>query len=618
VSWLLLLTMFALMWLWRYQAERQGHPAVDYSTLYGWVEHGDLERATIRGRRLDGKLRAAAKLDGRDVTEFHGELPERDDTLLPLLRSKGVQIRIESEAQPFAIQMLMSILPWALVIGGWLWLSRRAQGMFGPGGAFGDLTKSKRRRFDADRKPEVTFEDIAGLEGAKRDFQEIVQFLKNPERFRRLGAKVPRGVLLVGPPGTGKTLLARAVAGESGVPFFSINASEFVEMFVGLGAARVRDLFGEAKKSTPAIVFIDEIDAVGRTRGAGLGMGHDEREQTLNQLLAEMDGFSRESLLVVLAATNRPDVLDPALLRPGRFDRRVVVDRPEVAARRAILAVHTKAKPLAPDVDLQALAESTPGFSGADLANLVNEAAIHATRAGGDAITAADFAAAADKIVLGDPREGKLGAKERRWVAVHEAGHAVAAHYLPDAEPLRRVSILPRGLALGATQQAAAEDRHLATRAELRAKLGVLMAGHAAEQLVFGDVSTGAESDLKQATELATHMVAHYGMSERLGPVFHEHHTEHPFLGQRVAVGGAVSDATVAAIEDETRRLLAAARAAATDLIDRHRPLLDRLVAALLEKETLERAELEVVLGAQEGTGAGAAGTRVAAAAARR
>jgi cell division protease FtsH len=597
ISWLMLLAMFGAMWLWLSHAESRGHPSVDYSTLYSWAEHGQLESATLKGRRLDGKLRSAVKLEGRDVTEFHTELPERDDSLLPLLRQEGTRIAVEREEQPVAIQLVLSILPWALVIGVWFWLSRRAQGMLAHGGPLGELTKSKSRRFDTDRAPDVTFEDIAGLEGAKRDLQEIVQFLKEPGRFRRLGAKVPRGVLLVGPPGTGKTLLARAVAGESGVPFFSINASEFVEMFVGLGAARVRDLFAEAKKSAPAIVFIDEIDAVGRTRGAGLGVAHDEREQTLNQLLAEMDGFSREQLLVVLAATNRPDVLDPALLRPGRFDRRVVVDRPELAARRAILGVHAKGKPLAADVDLQAIAENTPGFSGADLANLVNEAAINATRRGAEAITAADFAAADDKIVLGDPREGKLGAKERRRVAVHEGGHAVVARFLPETEPLRRVSILPRGLALGATQQAAQEDRHLVTRAELRAKLAVMMGGYAAEQVALADISTGAENDLKQATDLATNMVAHYGMSDRLGPVYYEHKIEHPFLGQRIATEGGTSDATVHAIEDETRRMIGDALAVATDTVTKNRAVLDRLIAALLDKETLERADLDAVLG---------------------
>jgi cell division protease FtsH len=598
LSWLVLGALFASMALWQWHAERKSHPRVDYSTLYAWADEGRLASATVSGRRLEGVLRAPAPLEGRQVAAFETELPERDDELLPLLRRKGVRVAIEPEERPVLVQLVLGALPWVLMVGAWVFLSKRAQGML-TRGPLGDLTKSKSRRFDLQRAPDVTFDDIAGLESAKRDLQEIVAFLKSPEPFHKMGAKVPRGVLLVGPPGTGKTLLARAVAGESNVPFFSVNASEFVEMFVGLGAARVRDLFQDAKKNAPAIVFIDEIDAVGRARGAGLGMGNDEREQTLNQLLAELDGFSREQSLVVLAATNRPDVLDPALLRPGRFDRRVVVDRPELAARRSILLVHTKGKPLAPDVDLQALAESTPGFSGADLANLVNEAAIGAIRRGGQAIEARDFAAATDKIVLGDPREGKLGAKERRRVAVHEAGHAVVAHFEPEGEPLRRVSILPRGLTLGATQQAADEDRHLATRAELRARLAVLMGGHAAEELVLDDVSTGAENDLRAATELATKMVAHYGMSAELGPVYYDHRAEHPFLGQRLATNGGASDATVHAIEDETRRLIGEARQQAADTLARHRARLDRLVAALLEHETLERPALEALLGAR-------------------
>jgi cell division protease FtsH len=571
-------------------------PPVDYTTLYTWADAGKLERATLRGPHLAGTLRAPEQLDGREVTVFQTELPDHDDALLPLLRSRGTRIEVARETRPAAVQILLTLLPWALILAAWAWLSRRAS----PLGPMGDLTKSKGRRFEAEGAPAVKLDDVAGLEGAKRDLGEIVHFLQDPARFRRLGAKPPRGVLLCGPPGTGKTLLARAVAGESQVPFYSINASEFVEMFVGLGAARVRDLFTEAKKNAPAIIFIDEIDAVGRARGAGLGMGNDEREQTLNQLLAELDGFSREHQVVVLAATNRPDVLDAALLRPGRFDRRVVVDLPELDARRAILAVHTKGKPLAPDVDLDAIAAGTVGFSGADLANMVNEAALSATRRETDAIAAADFAAAEDKVVLGDPREGKLRGEERRRVAVHEAGHAVAARFLPLTQPLRRVSILPRGLALGATQQLTREDRHLATRGELLSRLATLMGGYAAEQLVLGDISTGAESDLRQATELATQMVAHYGMSERLGPVYFEHHVEHPFLGKRVATEGGASDVTAHAIERETQRLMGEALGAARAIASQHRAALDRLSRALLERETLELAALEEVLAPAE------------------
>jgi cell division protease FtsH len=584
-------TAFAVAWhsIGRLgSADRSG---IDYSTLYSWAGEGKLDRVTLRGSHLSGTLRAPAKVDGRDVTAFETELPERDDTLLPLLRAKGTRIAVERGERPL-LQLAVSLVPWLLILGAWSWLSRR-QGAAGP---LGELSKNKSRRYDPVGTPVATFADVAGLEGAKRDLGEIVQFLKSPERFLRLGAKPPRGVLLVGPPGTGKTLLARAVAGESKVPFYSINASEFVEMFVGLGAARVRDLFAEAKKNVPAIVFIDEIDAVGRARGAGLGMGNDEREQTLNQLLAEMDGFSREHLIVVLAATNRPDVLDAALLRPGRFDRRVVVDLPELEARRAILDVHVKGKPLAPDVDLDAVAAATAGFSGADLANMVNEAALGATRRAADQVAAGDFAAAEDKVVLGDPREGKLGADERGRVAIHEAGHAVSARFLPHTQPLRRVSILPRGLALGATQQAAREDRHLATRGELLSKLATTMGGYAAEQLVLGEVSTGAESDLKQAMELATQMVAHYGMSDRLGPVYFDYHSEHPFLGKRVATEGGASDVTGHLIEQEAQRLLAEALGVAREVVTLHRTTLDRLAAALVERETLELGALEEVL----------------------
>ena len=443
----------------------------------------------------------------------------------------------------------------------------------------------------------MTFDDVAGLANAKRDLSEIVEFLKQPELFASLGAKIPRGVLLVGPPGTGKTLMARAVAGEADVPFYSISASEFVEMFVGVGAARVRELFTEAKKNAPSIVFIDELDGVGRARGTGLGGGHDEREQTLNQLLSEMDGFDRGDLVVVIAATNRPDVLDSALLRPGRFDRRVVIDLPEAGARKAILGVHTKGKPLAADVDLEQVAATTPGFSGADLANLANEAALAATRRRADAITRADFSAAYDKLVLGDPREGKLRLVEKKRVAVHESGHAVIAWATPEAEPLSRVSILPRGMALGATQQIAPEDRHLHTRAELDARVLVLLGGYAAEQVVLGEISTGAENDLGEATRLASKMVAHYGMSQALGPVRYDIREEHAFLGQRIATDSGTSDATVHAIETEARALLARALTTATAALTAHRAELDRLGAALLEEETLERDRLDELLG---------------------
>jgi cell division protease FtsH len=593
---LILALMLAGMWFWQSRSMESPRPIVDYSQFYDWVEAGQVESLLIRGQSATGELKSAAQVNDRSIQNFQTTLPTEDNTLLPKLREKGVRIRVASEERPFGMQLILSLAPWLLIFGLWFFLSKRLSRAMGAGGPLGGFMKQKGRKFEKSTSVNVTFDDVAGLKAAKRDLQEIVQFLKQPEQFKRLGGKIPRGVLLIGPPGTGKTLLARAVAGESGVSFFSISASEFIEMFVGVGAARVRELFAEAKKSEPAIVFIDEIDAVGRSRGAGLGGGHDEREQTLNQLLSEMDGFDRNDRTVVLAATNRPDVLDPALLRPGRFDRRVIVDRPELQARQAILQVHTRGKPLE-GVDLCEIAKNTPGFSGADLANLVNEAALHATRRQGDAITPADFAAAYDKIVLGDPREAKLDVDEKRRVAVHESGHAIVAQSCNDSEPLNRVSIIPRGMALGVTQQTPAADRHIMTKSQLESRLSVLMGGYAAEGLVLGDISTGAENDLKKATELASKMVAHYGMSPQIGPVYYEHGAEHPFLGQRIATDSGASDATISAIEVEARKILAAALERAQQLIRANRAQFDKLVAALLEHETLEKDDLAQLLG---------------------
>jgi cell division protease FtsH len=597
-GWIPLVVLLFAFSAWQYvQSQEPTRTPISYFAFYQLVEAGQVERIVLRGQEATGKLKATQMVEGTGVEHFTTMLPAQEDpTLLPLLREKAVRLDVKSEEQSFWAQAAVFVVPWLLILGVWIWLSRRTQRMLGQGFPFG-APQSRSHRFEREAQVKVTFDDVAGLTSAKRDLGEIVEFLKHPERFRRLGGKVPRGVLLVGPPGTGKTLLARAVAGESGVPFFSITGSEFIELFVGVGASRVRELFAEAKKVAPAIIFIDEIDAVGRSRGAGLGGGHDEREQTLNQLLAEMDGFTRNDLTVVLAATNRPDVLDSALLRPGRFDRRVLLDRPEAPARRAILGVHTKDKPLAPDVDLDRLAKNTPGFSGADLANLVNEAALSATRRGAETIEARDLTAAYDKVVLGDPRETKLDAEEKRRVAVHEAGHAIAAHFSSHAEPLQRVSILPRGMALGATQQSPSADRHITTRAELESQLAVLMGGYAAENVVFGDTSSGASSDLQKATSLAFEMVAHFGMSERLGPIYVEHKTEHPFLGHVLATEGGSSDATIHMIEQEVRRILGQALDSARSIIHSHRAELERLVNQLLEQETLDHAALEAVLG---------------------
>jgi cell division protease FtsH len=591
-----LLVLVAGLWFAQSSLGGAESATVTYSTMLQWVRAGKVKDVVLRPDSATGRLREPETVEGKSVTEFQTTVP-RDERLVPLLDDKGVAIRAETEDSPLLVRLAAMVLPWVLVIGVWMWLSRRAQRMMvAGGGPLGGFLR-RGRKFERTKGPRVTFGDVAGLAGAKRDLSEIVQFLKAPERFASLGAKVPRGVLLVGPPGTGKTLLARAVAGEADAPFYSISASEFVEMFVGVGAARVRELFTQAKASAPSIVFIDELDGVGRARGTGLGGGHDEREQTLNQLLSEMDGFERGDLVVVIAATNRPDVLDSALLRPGRFDRRVVIDLPEAAARGAILGVHTRDKPLADDVELGELAAMTAGFSGADLANLANEAALAATRRQALRIAREDFSAAYDKLVLGDPREGRLRPAEKQRVAVHESGHAVIAWATPEAEPLSRVSILPRGMALGATQQVPPEDRHLHTRAELDARLLVLLGGYAAERVVLREISTGAENDLGEATRLASKMVAHYGMSEALGPVRYDVHGDHAFLGQRIATETGTSDATVHAIETEARALLGRTLAKATAAVIAHRAELDRLAAALLEHETLERNRLDELLG---------------------
>ncbi len=567
-----------------------------YSDFYAAVNADKVESVEITGLGVKGTYKDASGAVGRS-NGFTTTLPSiEDDKLLPLLREKGVSIKVVSDEPSLAVYTLLNvIIPFGLIIGFLLWMSRRSSKMMG--GPFGGLMKGRVKKFEKETDVSVKFADVAGQKAAKNDLEEVVKFLKEPDKYRRLGGKIPRGILLVGPPGTGKTLLARAVAGEAGVPFFSINGSEFIEMFVGVGASRVRELFEESKKVAPAIVFIDEIDAVGRARGAGLGGGHDEREQTLNQLLSEMDGFSRNDQTIVIAATNRPDVLDQALLRPGRFDRRVTIDRPELKAREAILVVHTRDKPLADDVDLAAIAGDTPGFSGADLSNLANEAALHATRREGDNLTEADFRAAYDKIVLGDLRESKLDPEEKRRVAIHEAGHAVAAHFSPHAEPLRRVTIIPRGMALGVTQQTPGADRHMMTKPEFEARLRVLMGGFAAEKVLLGENSSGAENDLKRASEIAFRMVAHFGMSETIGPVFHEHKTEHPFLGQRMATDGGTSDATVHQIEQESRKIILQAAAEAEALINKHITALEALRDFLLDKESIEEAELRSLLG---------------------
>ncbi|MHB8399114.1 MAG: ATP-dependent zinc metalloprotease FtsH [Candidatus Limnocylindrales bacterium] len=519
--------------------------------------------------------------------------PTGSRTLLPLLGLHNVTITAkDTSGSSVLTDLVIGILPVLLLIGVIVYMGRQAQrsqqGIFGFG-------SSRARLYDVEH-PTVTFADVAGEDDAKAELAEVVDFLKVPERYGRLGARLPRGVLLIGPPGTGKTLLARAVAGEAKTPFFNISASEFVEMFVGVGASRVRDLFTKAKAAAPAIIFVDEIDAVGRQRGAGLGGGNDEREQTLNQLLVEMDGFDDKTNVIVIAATNRPDVLDPALLRPGRFDREVTVSYPDRAGREAILRIHTKGLPLAPSVDLAVLARATTGFSGADLANLANEAALHAARDGHDSVGPEQFEAALDKVLLGTPQSPLVDPEERRVVAYHEGGHAVVARLTPGADPVQKVTIAPHGRALGVTEQRPDEDRRNYPRDYLLGRLTMMLGGRAAEEIVIGQPTTGAESDLKAATDLARRMIGLWGMSDDLGPVSYGVGETHPFLGRELAAPREFAEATAARIDAAVKVLLEQARTRAIDLLQRHRASLDAVAAELIAHEVLNARRLDEIL----------------------
>jgi cell division protease FtsH len=601
-----LAAIFAVFWFWSASYDETPPQTLTYTAFKQEVRAGDVERVTLRGDQVTGTLKmppsAAAESSGKALTpkQFTTTLPPIDDPkLLELLDSHGVEVQAESEQISWWWRLAIGVLPWVLIIGVFWYASakmRERMASGGSGGIFG-FGKSRAKRFVV-RDLKVTFDDVAGLENAKRDLAEIVGYLKDPARYRELGAKIPRGVLLMGAPGTGKTLLARAVAGEADVPFFSISASEFIEVFVGVGASRVRDMFESAKKEAPAIIFVDEIDSVGRARGAGVGGGHDEREQTLNQILSEMDGFAPHEAVVVLAATNRPDVLDSALLRPGRFDRKVTLDLPDRRARRAILAIHARHVPLADDVDLDRLAALTVGLAGADLENLVNEAALLAARDGARQVTMAAFLNARDKAVFGGKREFMVSAEEKKLTAYHEAGHALVASLLPAADPLDKVTIIPRGRALGATEQIPDQDRHHLRESYLDARITVMLAGRAAEQIVFGETSSGAEEDLKQATRLARHMVAQWGMSERLGPVAFRRGEEHIFLGRELAQQRDYSESTAEIIDEEVARRVGRLGAAAADILRRHRAELEAVANALLTNETLDREAIENVLAA--------------------
>ena len=531
-----------------------------------------------------------------DGTKFKVSYPGQysDDVTRDLKTAKVAEVIVNPQNPNLWVSLLFNLLPFIIVIAAFVWIIGSVQG---GGGRLAQFGKSKARMLSKDAI-KMTFADVAGNDEAIEELREIKDFLENPAKFVGIGAKIPKGVLLYGPPGTGKTLLARAVAGEAGVPFFSISGSDFVEMFVGVGAARVRDLFEQAKSHAPAIIFVDEIDAVGRHRGAGLGGGHDEREQTLNQLLVEMDGFDVKSGVILIAATNRPDILDPALLRPGRFDRQIVVDRPDLEGRKAILNVHAKGKPLGKDVDLEVLARRTPGFTGADLANLMNEAALLTARRGGKVVDMSAMEDAIDRVIAGPERKSRvMSDKEKAVIAYHESGHALVGHVLPNTDPIHKVSIVARGRALGWTLALPTEDKHMQTRSELRDQLAMLLAGRTAEELVFGDPTTGAQDDIERATHLARAMVTEFGMTDALGPQQLGNRASEPFLGREMGGQRDYSDEVSALVDAEVRKLIDAAHDEARRVLRQHRDVLDRLADALVEKETLDTADLATVFG---------------------
>ena len=582
----------------------QGNAAfqISYDQFVHEVEANNVTDVEITGSTVRGAFKSSPPKDrieaGEEKRLFTVEVSQYlvGDGLDTLLLDHNVRTTVKQPTDGTGVLLGIYFLIPLLLMGAFYISMRRARDPLGGSGFLGNFTKSPAKRFNTEDK-QTTFADVAGLEGVKEDLKEIVEFLKDPKKFQRLGGRVPKGVLLMGPPGTGKTLLARAVAGEAAVPFFSISGSEFIQMFVGVGASRVRDLFKTAKEASPAILFIDEIDAVGRIRGAGLGGGHDEREQTLNQILSEMDGFSPTESVIILAATNRPDVLDPALLRPGRFDRHVTVDRPNLKARVALFEVHTKGVPLADDVDMQRLAEGTVGLTGADIRNLVNEAALWATRQDKEKVDASDFDHARDKILMGPKREEVLAGHEKRMTAYHEAGHALASWLLPGVDKLHKVTIIPRGRALGVTQLVPEEDRLNIGESDLHNRLAFILAGRSAEKLVFGEYSAGAENDLMQATRLARKMVSNWGMSERIGPLACQTSNEHPFLGRDVYEQRDFSEHTAQVVDEEVGRILSAAAERADVLLEENRQKLDTLSEELIAREMLDDSEVESVIG---------------------
>ena len=559
---------------------------VIFSEFMDQVEGGKISEVTIQGDRVSGKY-----IDG---SSFQTMTPSKDQDLVRVLREKGVRIVVvPPEQTSWYMNILISWFPMILLLGIWIFFMRQMQSGGGKALSFG---KSKARLMNED-KNKITFKDVAGVDEAKEELHEIIEFLKEPQKFNKLGGKIPKGVLLVGPPGTGKTLLAKAIAGEANVPFFSISGSDFVEMFVGVGASRVRDLFEQGKKNSPCIIFIDEIDAVGRHRGAGLGGGHDEREQTLNQLLVEMDGFENNEGVILIAATNRPDVLDPALLRPGRFDRQVMVDRPDVKGREGVLKVHTATVPLTENVDLKTIARGTPGFTGADLANLVNEAALLAARDDKKCVGNDDFESAKDKVLMGVERRSMvISEKEKRTTAYHEAGHALVALKLPGTDPLHKVTIIPRGRALGVTMQLPEDEKHTYPRNFLYNNLAIFMGGRVAEEICLGQMTTGAGNDIERATEMARKMVCEWGMSEKMGPLTYGTKEEQVFLGKDFSQQKNFSDQTAKLIDQEVKALVMSGYEKACEIITEHRDSLEKMALALLDRETLNASEIKEII----------------------
>ncbi len=584
---LLWASLFVLMLAaWNFSNLQKKDAAIKFSDFMTQVDSGDIKEVTVSGNEIRGK-RASGDT-------FKTIVPYGYDKPLDSLLAKKVQISVVNDQAPTFTTILITFAPYAILLGIWIFFMRQMQAGGNKAMSFG---KSKARLLVAQQR-KITFKDVAGVEEAKEELQEIIEFLKEPQKFQKLGGRIPKGVLLMGPPGTGKTLLARAIAGEANVPFFSISGSDFVEMFVGVGASRVRDLFEQGKKSAPCIVFIDEIDAVGRHRGAGLGGGHDEREQTLNQLLVEMDGFEGTEGVILVAATNRPDVLDPALLRPGRFDRRVVVSRPDVRGREGILQVHLRKIPVGPDVDVVTLAKATPGFSGADLANLVNEAALLAARRNQKVVNMAEFESSKDKVLMGAERKSMMITdEEKRVTAYHEGGHALLAAILPHADPVHKVTIIPRGMALGLTQQLPTEEKHNWTKEQLEDRIAVCMGGRIAEDLAFKAISTGASNDIEQATEMARRMVCEWGMSA-LGPLAYGKKDEAIFLGKEFGRSQDYSEATAIQIDEEVRRIVTQQFERGTALLKEKLAELTIIAEALLEHESLDGQQvLQIVRG---------------------